>query len=412
MQVKLPDGTFSTNFPFYYGSNDDLTDAERAARGPDMPVARAPKLIQELFDRQLAQIAKRQGYKDAQHYIDTALEGVLYHFTLNFMAAHTLTHGDEYNFDGPGLWTWNLILQIRGLFYFLDAWARADGVQLGLWGVQLQRGDCTGFSGTARNFLQHGVLRTLPIHKLPKTKQEMEADPSYKTQVRIVATIRGGLLSEADKNNFDNHFATKVNNEGNEGQQQVAPVSPAQKKAVSPAQKKPSKKKSTPKKRPGTRKAGAETRVAVSASTTLVSAQYAHLPEVGSILNSKSNSKFGAVTVLGVHANFLLTDKVAGRDVIVMREGIIVRMKIPPLDDRVQLMLVVAAGEIWGRAGTSTRYRVVVMRRKNEGEKTWGPLETLDAGAFPDEAHCQVTTMRAHKHSTHVQQKPTYTIKE
>ena len=328
------------------------------------------------------------------------------------MAGHTLTHGDEYKFDGPGLWTWNLILQTQGLFYFLDSWAHENGVQLGLWGVQLQCGDCTGFTGTARTFMQHGVLRELPIRKLPKNKQEIEADPSYHTQVRIVATIRGGLLSEADKKDFNNHFATNDNNEDDEGQQQVAPVSPAQKKAVSPAQKKSSKKKATPKQRPATRKTGDETRVAVGASTTLVPAQYAYLPEVGSILNSKPNSKFGAVTVLGVHANFLLTDKVQGRDVIVMREGIIVRMKIPPLDDRVQLMLVVAVGEIWGRVGTSTRYRVVVMRRKNEGEKTWGPLETLDAGAFPDEAHCQVPTMRAHNHSTHVHHKPTYTIKE
>ena len=75
-------------------------------------------------------------------------------------------------------------------------------------------------------------------------------------------------------------------------------------------------------------------------------------------------------------------------------------LKIPPLDDRVLQVLVVTVGDLWGRIGSGTKYRVSVIRRKFAEAKEWGQLETLDCGAFPDEAHCEVTATHAQTHNT------------
>jgi len=80
-----------------------------------------------------------------------------------------------------------------------------------------------------------------------------------------------------------------------------------------------------------------------------------------------------------------------------MRGGTRFNMILPPpknwngmkLDDRVINVRVLAVGEIRGK---EEAYHVAVVQRKLATVCSWGVLETLDASAFPDEAHCQVRT--------------------
>ena len=78
-----------------------------------------------------------------------------------------------------------------------------------------------------------------------------------------------------------------------------------------------------------------------------------------------------------------------------MRVGTHFNMILPPaknctmLDDRVINVRVHAVGEIRGK---EEAYHAAVLQRKLFSVCKWGVLETLDASAFPDEAHCQVRT--------------------
>ena len=44
-------------------------------------------------------------------YVQHVAKGCVYHFTINFMADHTIHHTDEFDADGPGTWIFNLSLQ-------------------------------------------------------------------------------------------------------------------------------------------------------------------------------------------------------------------------------------------------------------------------------------------------------------
>jgi hypothetical protein len=363
-----------------------------------MKVEDAPQEIQELFDRMLSQLAIRNGCKDAQHFIDDVLGGVVYHFTLNFLAGHTLTHADEYKFDGPGLWIWNLILQTAGLFYLLDRFPRKDGSKVGLHGVQLQKGDCTGFTNEARTFLQHGVFRDGPINALPTTKEEMEADPGYKSTLRIVATLRGGDLTPKMEKEYDEHFAKDA-----EPEEVEEPEKPLPTKTTAAAQGKRRLRANLKVGRTLRATTPKPTKVPKApTSTALVSADFAYLPQKGDVLNGDAKHKYGSCTVLGVHSNFVRTDEVLAQNAIPMREGVVVSLKLATLDDRVLQLRVVSVGEIWGKAGSNSKYRSAIIRRKWAHEKEWGELETLEAAGWPDVDHCMVIQTYAYTPDNHI----------
>lgn len=133
----------------------------------------------------------------------------------------------------------------------------------------------------------------------------------------------------------------------------------------------------------------------------LVPVAYAGLPQVGDTLFTSPQSKFEPTAVISLCHNFVELAFLAASEFIFMQSGTAFNIILPPLDDRVTNVRVLAVGEIRGKMGASTKYRAAIVQRKPDGTKTWGELETLDAIAFPDEAHCEVHTC------TH---SPTHTI--
>jgi hypothetical protein len=136
----------------------------------------------------------------------------------------------------------------------------------------------------------------------------------------------------------------------------------------------------------------------------MVAVAYAGLPEIGEILyevGQRRRGKYGQAKVLSLYCNFVVLDTLSTTDntstaAIHVKNGTMFSVFLPPLDDRVTKVRVVAVGEIRGKQETSTKYRAAVVQRKFETDAAWGPLETLDAGGLPDAAHCQVHT---HKRS-------------
>ena len=378
-------------FPAYYGVADTLSDEEKAARGPGMHVAVAPPLIQELFNLNLRQIALRTGYKDAAHYVKEGLDGVVYHYTLNFMGGHTIVHTDEPKNDGPGWWIWNLVLQISGLLYFLDHWERANGVQLPMSAVWQETGDCVGFSGDARIYMGHGVLREMGTLRLPGTKEELGDDPSWRQRARMVSTIRGGLLPPEREKQWDKHHEVHYG----------LVESPLPKKGAPRKTKKVAKMKikvEAPRASPRLANVTTTTTTPTTSSSAasaptisgaLVPASQAHLPQIGAVLNV-TNQTYGTCTVLGVCSNFVVTNVVSPRKAITLQAGTQFKVRLLPLDDRVTVVDVLLVGEIYaGNAGSKYRAAVVKCKRGNGG---WGGLETLEATAFPIASHCEVVT--------------------
>ena len=66
-----------------------MTDEQRAERGPDMFVPRAPAPVQQIFDTMLTALAHRQGFKDAAMYIKNELGGVVHTHTFTHIHTHT-----------------------------------------------------------------------------------------------------------------------------------------------------------------------------------------------------------------------------------------------------------------------------------------------------------------------------------
>jgi hypothetical protein len=202
----LPDGTWSRDYPAYHGLHDQLTAAERGRR-EDFKAAEAPSEVQEIFDHIISGLAQNDGYKGpnaSKAFVYEVYGGVVYHFGLNYMGAHTIHHVDEYETDGPGTHIANLSLQGDGLLYFYQDRPRPDGSwlpQLKIAAAVLQRpGDCVGFSRDARLYSMHGVVKELPIVTLPTipgmAEEEKAGTAGWEEAVRVVASIRGGDMEQ------------------------------------------------------------------------------------------------------------------------------------------------------------------------------------------------------------------------
>jgi len=343
-----------------------------------MHVEEAPPEIQDIFDQQLAGIAKRLGYDSPDHYHKVGLQGLLYHYTINFMAGHSVEHGDEWMRDGPGFFIFNLALQIAGLFYLLDMLMRASGVKMPMSAVWQEPGDCVGFSGNARIFMLHGVLRAMDIKRLPRTKEEMKNDPLWRGRLRVVGTLRGGPIPLPAQKDWYDHLAedygipnpftvperaqkTTIKKEAAGKRASTRLAAPTLKKPTTSAAIKSPPTTSTTKASPR-RSTGAKANLVDGG--VLVSSQYAHLPRIGTTININANVTYGACKVLGLFQNLVVTDRVALHKAVVVQSGMLLRMHIPPLDDTVTEISVLAVGEIWGPSANSTKYRAAVIRRK------------------------------------------------
>jgi hypothetical protein len=395
-QVRLPDGTFSREFPAYYGLGSDLSDEQKAARGPGMHIEKAPDDIQELFDKSLTKIAKCQGYKSSAHYIQDGLGGVVYHYTLNFMGAHSIEHVDEPDYDGAGLWIWNTALQICGLFYLLDPWARPNGTQLPMSAVWQETGDCIGFSGDARIYMVHGVLREGGTAKLqPRITDESKEGSSWRENVRIVGTIRGGLVPPTMKRAWYQHFSKHYRTLSGKTKKAEKP-----KVEVEMGTLRASSRLAVVAPAPHTPTTSSRTSSAAACSHALVAAHLGHLPQIGDVING-NQCKYGSCTVLALCSNFVVTSVVSTRRAINLKAGTQFKVRLPPFDDEVTVVDVLLVGEIWGKTKASTKYRCAVVRCKR-GDAPRGGLETLEAVGFPAETHCKVTahiTAHTHKHT-------------
>jgi hypothetical protein len=162
-----------------------------------------------MFDNFLARLAGKHGYSTAKEFVAREWGGVVYHFTINYMGAHTIHHTDEYMTDGPGLCIGNLTLQGGGMLYFYEDRQRPGCGEEGseddraAYAVVQQPGDCITFSGEARVFPMHGVVKDLPVTELPRSatraKAAFDGTPGWEDTVRVVITIRGGELPETQK---------------------------------------------------------------------------------------------------------------------------------------------------------------------------------------------------------------------
>ena len=157
-------------------------------------IPEAPPEFQLMFDNILNMLALRSGFENSAAWIQDEEEcgGVVYHFTLNFMGAHTFFHNDEFIADGPGSTIHNLALQQSGLLTFLFGREMSCVLQ--------QPGDCISFSNKARTEWQHGVFRGGSVAKLPLL-EGCHAD------MRIVATIRVKDLTEVEQKEWYNENA-------------------------------------------------------------------------------------------------------------------------------------------------------------------------------------------------------------
>jgi hypothetical protein len=113
----------------------------------------------------------------------------------------------------------------------------------------------------------------------------------------------------------------------------------------------------------------------------LISTAYAGLPLVGEAYFT--GTKFRTATVLALYQNFVELDALQPADAsettpIPVKSGTTFNIVLPPLDDRVTSVRVLAVGEIRGRVETSTRYRAAIVQRKFVDTSSWGALETID----------------------------------
>jgi hypothetical protein len=145
----------------------------------------------------------------------------------------------------------------------------------------------------------------------------------------------------------------------------------------------------------------------------MVHVAYAGLPKVGDVLfeGLGGQCKYVKTRVTSLYSNFVElkalqpTDQSAAAPIRVER-GTAFNIILSPLDDRVLNVRVLAVGEIRGKQEGSTKYRAAVVQRRCGFDTVWGPLETLDAAALPDLAHCEVhrtqTLTDAQPRTTHL----------
>jgi hypothetical protein len=139
---------------------------------------------------------------------------------------------------------------------------------------------------------------------------------------------------------------------------------------------------------------GARSRAGAEAgAVSLVPLGLGDIPSVGQTIASPSNSPWGATTVRRVTSNFVHTHtmprqgKLLAKSVPLQR-GMVVALRLPPLDDAVTQLQILTFGWVWGKI----KYRAVVFRRRIGTTGSWGELETMGAAAFPDVLHCHVHT--------------------
>jgi hypothetical protein len=385
-------------FNQYYDEGDKLDSDLKSELKQDMPVPMAPPCIQELFDDLLALIAKRTGHTSPVEYIAEVLDGVVYHFTLNFLAGHSVEHGDQFGGAAPGKWILNTALQQAGLFYVLDHKTREDGTRLPPSGVWQEEGDCVGFSGEARTYMLHGVLREMPIKPLPASAADMLADPAWRQTIRIVGTVRGGDPSVEEQKAWYIHHGADLN------LSDPFKVLPKPESAKAPGKQPPvkpegGKKKGAP--RTSSRLAASTpapcTSLIVMDAGGVVPADFAHLPKMGDVLNDGYNSTFATCTVVGLLQNFVLTNVMGHKSTMILEAGMKFKIRLPPLDDTVTEVLILAVGEVCTKKSNGHKYRAAVLRRKVVDAKDWGPCEMLEARGFPTKLNCEVKT-HAHTH--------------
>jgi flagellar motor protein MotB len=396
-KVLLPSGEYSRPFPAYHGLADDLTTEEKTARGPSMEIPIATTEIQDLFDLQMTRLALRLGYKDTSAYITQALGGVVYHFTLNFMGGHTFDHNDEIDCDGPGWWIWNLVLQGSGLLYFLEEF-KHNAKRLPMSGVWQDTGDCAGFSGDARVYMKHGVLRSPPARRLPATGAELTS--TSLDNMRIVCSVRGGEVPETERQKWYGHWADSYDIADPYAEPittLVAPTVHGHQAGVKRSTRK-AKKSDSPIAVDDSPIAGGDNDI------EMIDLRFAHLPKVGDVVQAGGNTTWGPSKVTQIISNFVLTNALprSGKESkrLPLKAGMQVQLRLPS-SGGVTLIHIVAVGMIFARTRGQGKYRAVVIRRQMESESTYGVLETLNAAAFPDRKHCNVHTATSKHTHTH-----------
>jgi hypothetical protein len=117
------------------------------------------------------------------------------------------------------------------------------------------------------------------------------------------------------------------------------------------------------------------------------------IPVVGQTISSPSNSPWGATTVSRVTSNFVHTYRMPRQGKLLaksvpLQRGMVVALRLPPLDDAVTQLQILTFGWVWGKI----KYRAVIFRRRIGTTGSWGELETMSAAAFPDVLHYHVHT--------------------
>jgi hypothetical protein len=383
-----------------------------------------PTSIQGLFDMHLEQIAVRSGYKSGAHYIALGLDGVMYDYTLTFDSDHLIHESPSFGGLTPGWRLWDLVLQNQALVYFLDVLPRSNGVQLPMTGVVLAAGDCMERSEEARTSMTHGAVRATAPSTLPLTTEDVQTNSA---QMRVTATLQGGKPPDAARESWrrsagihpfvsgaeDASSASSGGSSNSTGGSVSAPSEPVTplmstiptnikpERAARPSRTtKQQPKQATSRQR--ARSVPSSSRAASASRNTkvgtgggvMVSLTYADLPQVGDSVFGCAKSKYRPTNVVALYQNFVEVASLAPitASSIVVKSGTAFNVIMPPLDDRVTSVRVLAVGEIRGKQSTSTKYRAVIVQRKTLGATVWGELETVDAVAIPDEAHCEVRT--------------------
>jgi hypothetical protein len=127
------------------------------------------------------------------------------------------------------------------------------------------------------------------------------------------------------------------------------------------------------------------------------------MPKVGAVIKMGKTSVWAPCKVTRVTGNFAHTNeeqRVGGKkakSAVMLRPGMLVDLRLPPLDDRATTLLILTVGIIYAK---SHKYRAAIFRRKSTSA-TWGPLETLNIAGFPDQDHCSVSdTDLTHNNAT------------
>ena len=300
----------------------------------------APPAIQKLFDQVLANAAECYNVS-VEDFVNVNMGGVIYDFTLNYFKGHTMEHSDEPDNHGPGAWVGNVYVQGEGMLHFGDndrIPRRAGKPHRHMSGVWQKPGDCVAFSGEARVIMAHGVLMDIPavVTTLPLSEQELDKDPEWFETVRIVATVRGGELTQAQvdewKEVWDDPHTTS---------------------ATLPT--------------PDSSEPVSASTADIKLSAIIIDSDV--LPKPGTLLPKKPKSPWDACLVTDVQRNFVVTDGLPRSGLalkqsrLCLMPGAVIEIRRHPgKDDRITTFKVWAVGIVM--AGGQHEYRAAVLQRK------------------------------------------------